>query len=78
MSEEIVNRVANSGLITIDLSDHAPKENILLFDVKFLLFEGIILKEKGFRSSLKEFDYFFGGLFWNKRRSLSKYLIKKY
>ena len=57
MSGEIVNRVANSGLIPIDLSDHAPKENILLFDLKVLLFEGIILKEKGFRSSLKEFDF---------------------
>ena len=57
MSGEIVNRVANSGLITIDLSDYAPKEKILIFDVKDLLFEGIILKEKDFRSSLKEFDF---------------------
>ena len=57
MSKEIVNRVANSKLITIDLSDYAPKENILIFDVKDLLFEGIILKEKDFRSSLKEFDF---------------------
>ena len=57
MSGEIVNRVANSGLITIDLSDYAPKEKILIFDVKDLLFDGIILKEKDFRSSLKEFDF---------------------
>ncbi len=57
MGGKIVNRVANSGLITIDLSDYAPKENILIFDVKDLLFEGIILKEKDFRSSLKEFDF---------------------
>ena len=57
MSKEIVNRVTNSKLITIDLSDYAPKENILIFDVKDLLFEGIILKEKDFRSSLKEFDF---------------------
>ena len=57
MSKEIVNRVANSKLITIDLSDYAPKENILIFDVKDLLFEGIILKEKDFRSFLKEFDF---------------------
>ena len=46
MSKEIVNRVANSKLITIDLSDYASKDNILIFDVKDLLFEGIILKEK--------------------------------
>jgi len=57
MSKEIVNRVANSKLITIDLSDYAPKDNILIFDVKDLLFEGIILKEKEFRSSLKKFDF---------------------
>ena len=57
MSKEIVNRVANSKLITIDLSDYAPEENILIFDVKDLLFEGIVLKEKDFRSSLKKFDF---------------------
>ena len=57
MRGEIVNRVANSGLITIDLSDYATNENILIFDVKDLLFEGIILKEKDFRSCLKEFDF---------------------
>ena len=45
MSKEIVNRVANSKLITIDLSDYASKDDILIFDVKDLLFEGIILKE---------------------------------
>jgi hypothetical protein len=53
----IVNRVANSSLITIDLSDYAPKENIIVFDVKDFLFEGIMLKEKEFRSSLMEFDF---------------------
>ena len=57
MSKEIVNRVANSRLITIDLLDYAPKDNILIFDVKDLLFEGIVLKEKEFRTSLKEFDF---------------------
>ena len=57
MSKEITNRVANSKLITIDLTDYAPKENILVFDVKNFLFEGFVLKEKDFRSSLKEFDF---------------------
>lgn len=56
MSGEIINRVANSGLITIDLSDYAPKESISVFDVKDLLFEGFILKEKDFRSSLQELN----------------------
>ena len=57
MSKEIVNRVANSGLITIDLSDYAPREPIIEFDVKDFLFEGIILKENLFRDSLKKFNF---------------------
>jgi hypothetical protein len=57
MSGEIVNRVANSGLINIDLSDYAPKQNIAVLEVKDFLFQGIILKEKEFRTSLKEFDF---------------------
>ena len=57
MNEEIINRVANSELITIDLSDFAPKENVIAFDVKDFLFEGFILKERAFRQSLKEFDF---------------------
>ena len=57
MSEEIVNRVANSALITIDLTDYAPKDTIAILDAKDFLFEGIILKEKEFRNTLKEFDF---------------------
>ena len=57
MSGEIVNRVANSALITIDLTDYAPKETIEILDAKDFLFEGIILKEKEFRNTLKEFDF---------------------
>ena len=57
MSDEIINRVSNSDLITIDLSDYAPKETITILDIKDFLFEGIFLKEKEFRTSLKEFDF---------------------
>ena len=57
MSGEIVNRVANSALITIDLTDYAPKETIAILDAKDFLFEGIILKEKEFRNTLKKFDF---------------------
>ena len=57
MSDEIVNKVANSALITIDLTDYAPKETIAILDAKDFLFEGIILKEKEFRNTLKEFDF---------------------
>ena len=57
MSDEIVNRVANSALITIDLADYAPSQSIAVLDVKDFLFQEIILKEKEFRANLKEFDF---------------------
>ncbi|MEC7864177.1 MAG: DUF2480 family protein [Bacteroidota bacterium] len=57
MGEEIVNRVANSSLITIDLADYAPKSQISEIDLKQFLFKGVILKEKEFRKTLKEFDF---------------------
>ena len=63
MSKEIVNRVANSSLITIDLADYAPNVEILELDLKQFLFEGFILKEKDFRASLKEFDFKKGDFF---------------
>ena len=57
MSDEIINRVTNSDLITIDLEDYAPKLQIAEVDLKQFLFDGFILKEKEFRRTLKEFDF---------------------
>ena len=57
MSKEIINRVANSNLITIDLADYAPNLQVLEIDLNQFLFEGFILKEKDFRTELKEFDF---------------------
>ena len=57
MSEEIVNRVAKSDLITIDLADYAPNVEILELDLTQFLFEGFILKEKKFRASLDSFNF---------------------
>ena len=56
-TNEIKNRVADSGIINVDLSDYAPKENILELDLKQFLFDGLVLKEKEFRVALKEFDF---------------------
>ena len=56
-NKEIINKVANSGLINIDLSNYAPKEEILELDIKQFLFKGLILKEKEFRSKLKNYDF---------------------
>jgi hypothetical protein len=57
MEQEIVNRVAASGLVTIDLEEYYPKEEILLFDLAPYLFKGLILKEKEFRQALTTTDW---------------------
>lgn len=49
---EIVNKVAQSGLITIDLEDLYPKGERILFDIKDWLFMQMILKEKDFREKI--------------------------
>lgn len=57
MSEPIINKVAESGLITVDLEKWYPKEEITTFDLKEHLFMGLILKEKDFREALKTTDW---------------------
>ena len=53
----IVNRVAKSSLITIDLEDFYPTGTRTLLDIKDWLYEGLILKEKEFRNTLLNFDW---------------------
>lgn len=57
MSDEIVNKVASSGLVTLDLEDYYPREEIALFDLKPHLFMELILKEKEFRDALLKHDW---------------------
>lgn len=57
MAEEIINRVANSTLVNIDLEDFYPSGERILFDIKDWLYEGLILKEKDFRAYVKEHDW---------------------
>ncbi|QMU66312.1 MAG: DUF2480 family protein [Flavobacteriaceae bacterium] len=57
MEEEIINRVANSKLITIDLEELYPEGERVLFDIKDWLYEGIVLKEKDFREHVKGHDW---------------------
>ncbi len=59
MPEEIINKVASSALLTINLEEYYPKEQIVLFDLKPYLFMGLILKEKEFRASLEKVDWDF-------------------
>jgi hypothetical protein len=56
MTEGFINKVEESGLITINLEDYYPSEEIVLFDLKDYLFMGLILKEKEFREALKQID----------------------
>lgn len=55
--EEIINRVAKSPLITLDLEDYYSKHERVLYDIKDNLFMGLILKEKDFRDFLKTHDW---------------------
>jgi hypothetical protein len=55
--DEIVNKVANSSLEVFDLEDYYPKEISTQIDIAQWLFEGILLKEKDFRESLKNHDW---------------------
>jgi len=57
MNDPIINKVAESGLITIDPESFYPKEEIAVFDMKDHLFMGLILKEKDFREALKNLDW---------------------
>ena len=58
MAEEIfVNKVAESGLITLDLEEFYPKGEIKTFDLKGYLFMELILKEKDFRAALQTTDW---------------------
>ena len=56
MEEAFVNKVSESGILTLDLEDYYPKDEIMVFDMKDHLFMGLILKEKEFREALKNLD----------------------
>lgn len=55
--EEIRNKVAESGLITLSLEDFYPKGPRLNLDLAPWLFEGLMLREKDFRAYLKDHDW---------------------
>ncbi|WP_140937784.1 DUF2480 family protein [Sphingobacterium lumbrici] len=57
IQENIINKVAQSGLLTVDLANYAPKEDISVYDIKDNLFHGLILKEKDFRDFVKDHDW---------------------
>lgn len=56
-SESIVNRVANSSLITFDLEQYYEPGERVLIDLKNVLFQGQILREKDLRDFVKDHDW---------------------
>ena len=57
MEDSIVNKVASSGLMTIDLEEFYPKGERVLLDIKPWLFQELLLKEKDFREYIKQEDW---------------------
>lgn len=55
--EALRNKVAESGIITINLEDFFPNEPLCSFDIKDFLFMEMLLKEKDFRASLENHDW---------------------
>lgn len=57
MEQPFVNKVAESGLITLDPTEYYPTETIRVFDLKDHLYMNLILKEKDFRAALQNTDW---------------------
>jgi len=57
MQDEILNRVALSKLMVVDLEDYYPEGERSVFDIKDWLYEGLVLREKEFRKLVKEYDW---------------------
>lgn len=57
MENEIINRVANSKLVVVNLEDYYPKGQRTVFDIKNWLFQELVLREKDFRAHVSEHDW---------------------
>lgn len=53
----IINKVANSGLITLDLEELYPQGERVVFDLKPLLWQEIALKEEDLRAFCSAHDW---------------------
>jgi hypothetical protein len=55
--DQIINKVASSPLVTLNLEEYyEPGERILL-DIKDQLYEGLVLREKDFRNFIRNHDW---------------------
>ena len=54
---EIINKVDQSGLITLNLEDYYDSDKRVFIDLKEHLYEGLILRERDFRAFVKSNDW---------------------
>ncbi|WP_295770432.1 DUF2480 family protein [uncultured Mucilaginibacter sp.] len=57
IQENFINKVAQSGLVTLDPADFYPEGERVIYDIKGNLFMELILKEKDFREFVKGHDW---------------------
>jgi hypothetical protein len=55
--DDIINKVANSGVVSLDLEEFYEPAERVLFDIKPLLYKELVLKEKDFREFIKTNDW---------------------
>jgi len=55
--DEIRNKIAESGIITLDLNDYRPSGARVMIDIANQLWQGIVLKEKDYRDWIKSVDW---------------------
>jgi len=55
--DEIINKVEQSGLITLNLEDYYDQDKRVFIDLKEHLYEGLILRERDFRAFVKKNDW---------------------
>lgn len=56
-TDPIVNRVAQSALVSLNLEDYYPQGKRIVYDIKDNLFQEMILRERDFRAFVKEHDW---------------------
>ena len=57
IQENIINKVAQSGLVTLDPASFYPQGVRVVYDIKDNLFHGLMLREKDFREFVKGHDW---------------------
>lgn len=57
MANEVVNRIANSPIVTLKLEEHYPEGERVALDLQPILFRGMMLREKDFRAWVKDHDW---------------------